>query len=145
MKSTTETDNDSKVLPEPSKGFSAQTEPRPKPTRSSSKSESDDEDEANPEERRPRVSYYRKLMLPSGEAVDITKRNQFIREWKEKRLKCDARPYYMLAAATVLLLLLLYIYAYHQGGLEPRSVRGNFAVRARDVTSARNQQVSPAR
>ncbi|XP_054929266.1 uncharacterized protein [Dermacentor andersoni] len=114
MKTTTETDIDSKVLPEPSKGFSAQKEPRPKPTRSSSKSESDDEEEANPEERRPRVSYYRKLMLPSGEAVDITKRNQFIREWKEKRLKCDPRPYYMLAAATALLLLLLYIYAYHQ-------------------------------
>ncbi|XP_077516621.1 uncharacterized protein LOC144127503 [Amblyomma americanum] len=107
MKATTETG-----LTEPGTTVSTIPKKPVKGTQSPSKSESEEEDDGVG--RRLRVGYYRKLMLPGGEVVDITKRNQFIREWKEKRLKCDPRPYYMLGAATALLLLMLYIYAYHQ-------------------------------
>ncbi|KAK8756653.1 hypothetical protein V5799_000634 [Amblyomma americanum] len=72
MKPTTETG-----LTEP--GTTLFTIPKKpvKGTQSPSKSESEEEDDGPG--RRPRVGYYRKLMLPGGEVVDITKRNQFIR------------------------------------------------------------------
>ncbi|KAL1433097.1 hypothetical protein MTO96_002062 [Rhipicephalus appendiculatus] len=106
------TANENKAAAEPAKGTSTPKEPPAKAAHAHTKSDSEDEDEVHAHGGRSR--YYRRLKLPTGEKVDITKRNQFIKEWAEKRLKCDPRPYYMLGAATVLLLLLLYVYAYHQ-------------------------------
>ncbi|XP_064483294.1 uncharacterized protein LOC135396200 [Ornithodoros turicata] len=61
-----------------------------------------------------RTPYYKPLLLPSGKIVDITKRNQFIREWKKEHLRCDVKPYMVLLVSFSFLFLVMYAYTYHQ-------------------------------
>ncbi|XP_077500171.1 uncharacterized protein LOC144110973 [Amblyomma americanum] len=56
--------------------------------------------------------YYKKLRLPTGRRVDITRRNYFLRKWRDRKVKTT---YHVFAVLTALFLLVcLVIYAYKE-------------------------------
>ncbi|XP_049275299.1 uncharacterized protein LOC119404313 [Rhipicephalus sanguineus] len=56
--------------------------------------------------------YYKKLRLPSGRRVDITRRNYFLRKWRDKKVKTSYQPFIILGS--IFLLVCLVIYAYKE-------------------------------
>ncbi|KAH7935355.1 hypothetical protein HPB52_006742 [Rhipicephalus sanguineus] len=59
--------------------------------------------------------YYKKLRLPSGRRVDITRRNYFLRKWRDKKVKTSYQPFIILGS--IFLLVCLVIYAYKENML----------------------------
>lgn len=53
---------------------------------------------------------YKKLRLPSGRRVDITKRNYFLRKWRDKKVKTSYYAFYVLFALLFVVLLVIYAY-----------------------------------
>ncbi|XP_075527157.1 uncharacterized protein LOC142559452 [Dermacentor variabilis] len=54
--------------------------------------------------------YYKKLRLPSGRRVDITRRNYFLRKWRDKKVKTSYQVFFVLGALVVLVCLIIYAY-----------------------------------
>ncbi|XP_050042192.1 uncharacterized protein [Dermacentor andersoni] len=54
--------------------------------------------------------YYKKLRLPSGRRVDITRRNYFLRKWRDKKVKTSYQVFFVLGALVVLICLIIYAY-----------------------------------
>ncbi|XP_070380820.1 uncharacterized protein [Dermacentor albipictus] len=54
--------------------------------------------------------YYKKLRLPSGRRVDITRRNYFLRKWRDKKIKTSYETLFLLGALVVLICLVIYAY-----------------------------------
>ncbi|XP_040063073.1 uncharacterized protein LOC8035007 [Ixodes scapularis] len=57
-----------------------------------------------------RAPVYKTLRLPSGKRVDVTKRNVFIRKWREKRIKDDPCLYITLFALMVVVTIIFISY-----------------------------------
>ncbi|XP_037555993.1 uncharacterized protein LOC119432916 [Dermacentor silvarum] len=54
--------------------------------------------------------YYKKLRLPSGRRVDITRRNYFLRKWRDKKVKTSYQVFFVLGALVILVCLVIYAY-----------------------------------
>lgn len=54
--------------------------------------------------------YYKKLRLPSGRRVDITRRNYFLRKWRDRKVKTTYHVFAILTGLFALVCLVMYAY-----------------------------------